>query len=90
MVGDKPYLPPVGKSHHNCLLFQLQCYNQMSVSMTQKLLYDMGNCNKMRDEHDVIDWNSELEGKNTEQTWICIKMQILDLVKACIPCKSRG
>ena len=85
MIQSILMMSPLGRSHHNGLSFKFQCYLiDGSISPTRPL-YDKGNYDEIRNGLKRVDWNTELKGKNKEDTFAYIKAKLEEEVKKHIP-----
>eukprot|EP00112_Aurelia_sp_Birch-Aquarium-sp1_P011593 Seg2436.1 transcript_id=Seg2436.1/GoldUCD/mRNA.D3Y31 product="LINE-1 reverse transcriptase" protein_id=Seg2436.1/GoldUCD/D3Y31 len=76
---------PLGKSHHSGLSFIFQCYQIDGSTSQMRPLYDKGNYDEIRNDLQGVDWNTELKGKNTEDTFAYLMTKLEDEVKKHIP-----
>ncbi len=84
LISDVEILPPLGKSDHGIIVFNLHCaYNESSIPKT-KVLFNKGDYVGLRKELDV-DWESILSQKSTEESWHIIKDRILSACSRYIP-----
>ena len=63
-IGSIEYLDPVGASDHCVLKFEYMCYFKYTENAIERLNYYKADYDALRQELD-IDWNAELDDKNT-------------------------
>ena len=90
MINDIDYSAPVGKSHHSTLLFQFKCYKPSETSNIPGYTYDKGDYDTIREKLSEINWDKELEGKNTQDSWTKIKLTVHKLIDNHIPKKRNS
>ncbi len=84
LVSDVEILPPLGKSDHGIIAFNLHCvYNECTVPKT-KTLFNKGVYTALRRDLN-LNWESALAGKSTEECWTAIKEKIVVACKKHIP-----
>ncbi len=88
MIEGVDLISPLGKSHHSGLLFLFKCYSIRDHSITTKPIYSKGDYDKIRNELGSIDWEKELKGKNTNETFLCIKTRIEEQIFKHIPLRK--
>ncbi len=84
LISDMDILPPIGKSDHGTIIFNLHCDYQHPEQPKRKMLFNKGNYTALRKELDV-DWEPLLAGKSTEECWTTIKERILSACNKHIP-----
>ena len=62
------YEMPFGRSDHVCLMFEVLCHRH-SEKEGFKRKYSKGNYPEIRNDINMIDWENELRGKDTEESW---------------------
>ena len=88
LVEDIRFLPPIGKSHHLLLEFNLKCYLGHNSSCKQKKLYHKADYNQMRSEIAGIDWIKSLQGMDIQCMWDSFLTQLTPVLKKHIPTKK--
>ena len=68
MIANLMYLPGIGLSDHICLMIDLRMYTEQTPN-TARYKYHRGDYYGMNQELNNIDWETQLEGKNTEESW---------------------
>ena len=79
---------PVGKSHHSMLSFLFRCYKPADSSKRTHPLYDKGDYESIRKKLEEIEWENQLQDKNTEDSWQFIKSKITDCTKQHVPTRT--
>lgn len=91
MVGELRHEAPLGKSHHQLLIFNYICYASIPQNQekTKYLIYkgDYARMNKIISE---IDWPNKLLHMNIDQMWATIEDEITQATNDCIPKKKGG
>ena len=91
LIDNIHYLPPLGKSHHSVLAYEINCEISKQVSTTVKFLVDKGDYDKMREFVREIDWNQLLTSeKNVDEYWREIQNVINTAKEKYIPTKKIG
>ena len=77
MVEDLTHDPPLGKSHHDCLVFNYRCYSKRNSNVQKKFKLNFGNyqaqaCN-------AINWDYLLNSESITQMWNTLPNKILEL-----------
>ena len=81
-VNDVQLLPPLGKSHHSVVYFNLPIQNSIKVEKpTVKFQINKGDYNEMRKYVDQVDWDTSFEGTNDAGEMVDILDRIV--TKAC-------
>ena len=88
MIDNVDVTSPLGKSHHNGLCFLFKCYHSEQVSKQTKLMYSMGDYNKLRGILNDVDWKNKLQDMSTEDAWKFIKENIASGIEKCVPSKQ--
>ena len=68
MVENLRYLPGIGLSDHLALSFDMRLYTE-EPNLQPKLRLHKGDYNSMNAQLGLIDWTSELSGKNAKESW---------------------
>ena len=69
LIQDIAYSDPLGKSDHLCLAFTINVMPEISHTSQMKFKMDKGAYERMKNLFDIIDWETELEGKSIEESW---------------------
>ena len=72
------YEMPFGRSDHVCIMFEVMCHRN-----SEKVLE--GNYPEIRNYINMIDWENELRGKNTEESWEILESVVKESVERNIP-----
>ena len=75
---------PLGKSDHYSLIFTLSV-SYYEVKKLPRRNYRKTNVTILKDELKKVNWNQELENKDTNETWLCIKSKISDAINKSTP-----
>ncbi len=62
-----------------------RCYMEKETTEIKHLNYNRGNYGEIVRELELIDWNSNMQGKNTEEAWSNLADTLTQLMKAHIP-----
>jgi hypothetical protein len=89
MLEELSYEPPLGKSHHSVLVFNLLCYSDYTDKPRETFIYPRGNYEAIRRELQEVEWNQVLEGKPTEECWSSIVATLKDVQHKYIPRTTR-
>ncbi len=84
LVSDIEVLPPIGKSDHGVVLFNIHRSFGKDTTTRKKFLYEKGNYAEINKRLD-IDWNSLLEDKSTEESWQLLKSKVSEACQEYIP-----
>ncbi len=84
LVSDIEVLPPIGKSDHGVVLFNIHRSFGKDTTSRKKFLYDKGNYAEINKQLD-IDWNSLLEDRSTEEAWQLLKSKVSEACEKYIP-----
>ena len=79
--------PPLGSSDHMFISCELTCETEVPQPPTPRLAYNKGNYDKMREDLS-LDWEHELNGLNTQETWDRISSRVHGLIERYIPKKT--
>ena len=85
MIQDITYSDPLGKSDHLCLAFTIDVMPEISHTSQMKFKMDKGDYEKMKNLFDIIDWETELEGKSIEESWNYFANVYHKVTDECIP-----
>ena len=75
---------PFGRSDHVCLMFEVMCHRK-SEKEGFKRKYFKGNYPEIRNDINMIDWENELRGKDTEESWGILESVVKESVERNIP-----
>ena len=78
------YEMPFGRSDHVCLMFEVLCHRH-SEKEGFKRKYFKGNYPEIRNDINMIDWENELRGKDTEESWGILESVIKESVERNVP-----
>ena len=87
IVEDLTHKPPLGKSHHDCLVFKYRCYSKRNSNVQKKFKLNLGNYQGLAQAYKSINWDDLLNLENITQMWDTSK-KILELCKKYIPMSS--
>lgn len=89
MIDEINYLPGLGKSDHLILQFNLECYTTNNTSSKRKYNYFKADYEVLSAKLNAIDWQLQMDGKNTSEMWECFTDNINQLVEENVPvCKT--
>ena len=89
-VGEVMHNPPLGKSDHDVLTFQFQCYVDYTKPK-DRYIFEKGNYADMRDSIRLSTWREEYmnlsrkNGVTTEDLWRSLKSALTGLKEAFVP-----
>ena len=83
------YEMPFGRSDHVCLMFEVMCHRN-SENEGFKRKYFKGNYTEIRNDINNIDWENELRGKNTEESWKILENVVKESIERNIPMQKVG
>ena len=89
-VSEIVHNPPLGKSDHDVLTFEFQCYVDYTKQKA-RFCYNKGKYSEMRQSLTNSGWVSEFKnlketaGTTTEQLWTSLKTKMSDLRKEFVP-----
>ena len=78
------YDMPFGRSDHVCLMVEVMCHRK-SEKEGFKRKYFKGNYTEIRNDINMIDWENELRGKDTEESWGILESVVKESVERNIP-----
>ena len=78
------YEMPFGRSDHVCLMFEVMCHRK-SEKEGFKRKYFKGNYPEIRNDINMIDWENELRGKDTEESWGILESVVKESVERNVP-----
>ena len=84
MVSNLDIQAPVGKSHHNVLLFDLQCYVTHAPSIRKSYNFKRGDFNRLRQLMGSHDF-SEMERLPIDEAWKVFQNVLSTHADTCIP-----
>jgi exonuclease III len=91
MVKNIEHRAPIGKSHHQTLIFEFVCYTSRNTSGAQtKLSFKNGDYSSMRKEFVTTKMNEKLQGMTTQQAWDTLAEEILRLTDKHVPKVNLG
>ena len=76
---------PFGRSDHVCLMCHRNSENERF-----KRKYFKGNYTEIRNDINNIDWENELRGKNTEESWEILENVVKESIERNIPMQKVG
>ena len=79
----------LGGSDHSMLLVQMTGQTSTNVSLEEVPDWSRADMNKLKDELQQVNWDNELKGLNTEDSWIKFKEKVDKAQEACVPKKKR-
>ena len=85
MISDISYEAPLGKSHHTCIYFSLNCYSEAPKKQVKKFLFDKGDYDKLRESVAHYDWEEDLTGKTCEESWELFETRVHKAMENNIP-----
>ena len=85
MVGDVRHLAPLGKSHHQSLLFEIKCYTDKKKNDTNRFNFAKGNYDRLRTLVGEAVLEQKIKDMNTCQAWSTVKGVVFEAMNHCIP-----
>lgn len=79
----------LGSSDHSMLLIEVA--GELAANVTMEEVPDWGKADmdKLREELASVDWEEELEGLNTDQSWLKFKERLVKAQESAVPMKRR-
>jgi len=89
LIGNIDDIGPIGNSDHTCVQFDILISVQENLS--EELIPDFRKANfeEMREQLNRIEWDTELDGKSTEEMWSLFKQKLDQLTLQHIPMMHR-
>lgn len=69
MINNIKHEAPLGKSHHQTLIFNLNCYAPREGANKTSYLYEKADYDNMREYMSATDWNIMLENQSCDDAW---------------------
>ena len=66
MIDNMDVTSPLGKSHHNGFYFLFKCHHPEQVSKQTKLMYNIGDNDKLRGILNDVEWKNKLQVISSE------------------------
>ena len=77
VVTDTSHLAPLGASCHNVMKFKFNCYFLINENHIQGYIWNRAGYQAMKSDAELIDWDHELAGKNTQQMWDTFESKLM-------------
>ena len=87
-ILDKVIGQPLGLSDHSLIEVTYQCITANETDGSENYSFFNGNYSSMREDFNNIDWQYELENKDTQQTWDIIHNKLTGLIERHVPMKK--
>ena len=88
VIEDKQYEVPLGKSDHATLRFDYKLKGHVNQTSEPVRNYWKADYSKIRKELEAVDWAGELDGLDTQQTWLVIKKCLNEATEKFVPLKT--
>ena len=85
MVTDIAHLAPLGASCHNVMKFKFNCYFLTNETHNEGYIWNRADYQAMKSDAELIDWDHELAGKNTQQMRDTFESKLMSLVTEYVP-----
>ena len=89
MVAEVEHTAPIGKSHHDTLIFKFCGYKDIPKLSQKKFKFDQGDYDQIRQNLVTINWENMFQGKSLDEQWLLFKNIIQTNMENCIP-KTSG
>jgi len=80
--------PPLGKSDHVMLEFQIHCYCEEEIATSRVYQYEKGNYDAMGKSLAETDWDEEFRDKNVDAMWVKVRDRLAELVEKYVPSRD--
>ena len=89
MLDDLNHTPPLGKSHHDCLVYKYRCYSECEENHTKMFKLNKGNYSNLRQDVSNTTW---FENRNTDinTMWLEFKNGLLEKCANHIPMTNQS
>jgi len=84
MISDIIQTAPLGKSHHVCIHFSLNCYTDVPERKTPRYLYHKGDYDKMREEAQNLSWYCT-DREDVDSNWRLFSNNVKHLIEKYVP-----
>ena len=88
MIQHLQYLPPLGKSDHILLSWDITVHTQDLVSHLTKYNYWQGDYDAISEKLSVVNWPELFRGKSVTDMWQHFKAIVTELIVSHIPLKG--
>ena len=85
MINNLVYLPPLGNSDHICIEFDLICYSEPKKYDNLKYNIRAANIDLMKQALTNVDWVSNMETLDTNESWLLFKSIFQDIIDTYVP-----
>ena len=89
-VNDIQHKAPLGKSHHQSIVFQYVCKTSDLDDKRQRFIYDKGNYTEMRQDFEKLNFTSKIENLKVQEAWDLFSEKIELLCKKHIPMSGKN
>ena len=90
MIGKIEHCSPLGRSDHDVLMIDFQCYWQPHEQHKTRKLYHKADFDSMRNELQEIDWDDKMEDLELADKWGMLDQILTELEDKFIPTTSRS
>jgi len=88
MIENVFCFPPVGKSHHVVLTFDIPLVSEDDERLRGKFYFmDKGNYQLINDELNDVNWSAAFDGKSVDECWSLLHGKLVELQDSHIPSK---
>lgn len=84
MLDNLNHTAPLGKSHHDCLVYNYRCYTKSEEKYTATFKLNKGNYDDLRHDLSNITWFEE-ENADIDEMWVEFHSKLLDNCHQHIP-----
>ena len=88
MVEDLTHEPPLGKSHHDCLVFKYRCYSKRNINVQRKFKLNLDDYKGLAQACNAINWDDLLNSEDITRMWNTLSRKLIELCKKYIPMSS--
>ena len=84
MLDNLNHTAPLGKSHHDCLIYNYRCYTKSDDTYTSTFKLNKGNYDELRQSLKNIRWFEE-EDSDIDEMWDEFQSKLLEKCRLHIP-----
>ena len=85
MLDELRHEAPLGKSHHQSLLFSIKCCAEKTLRKRERLNFAKGDYDKLREAVDAANISDCIKDMNVADSWSFLKDTVMSAVDACVP-----
>jgi hypothetical protein len=85
MTDELRHEAPLGKSHHQSLLFSIKCCADKTLRKRERLNFAKGDYDKLREAVNAANISDGIQDMNVADSWSFLKDMVMSAVDACVP-----